>query len=559
MSEVTVESRIADPGIHPVLATVAALWGPLERILFQRLYRSGKPTKESIAAAKREFIARHGLTARQFNGMRMNLDGKVKAWRESRGELRNQLAEAIRKLQKRIGKLEKTREGLTRRMAGFKPSRKGATAQGCLDRRGRVAFQLHQKRRRLNALSTRLKAVEAGLEGPPAICFGGRKLFRKQFQLEANGFSSHEAWLAAWRERRSSQFFAVGSKGEACGNGECQFDPERGELRLRLPNALAGQAGRHLIVPVDFYREMDLLESLARGRSISYRFLRRENSEWYVLATTTRDPAPVVTRRDLGVVAADLNVDHIAVADLDRFGNLADHREVPLDAHGLGADQAKALIGAAVAELVLQARTARKPLAIEGLDFRKKKAALRELGKTFAKTLSGFAFSLFQEMVQSRCEREGVELIRVNPAFTSVIGFAKFSGYMIGSHVAAAMAIGRRGMGYGERLSARTASPRLGAALQARLREIAKGRQAGEHIWKAWKALTPWLRSELCRQHRPRSVQSGGASHPGEGLPLPATVHSFGHLGGRTPAALAVGAAAQETGQTKGPIDQHLY
>jgi len=333
---------------------------------------------------------------------------------------------------------------------------------------------------------------------------------------------------------------------------------ERGELRLRLPNALVGQAGKHLIVPVDFYRDMDLLASLAGGRSISYRFLRRENGEWYVLATTTRDPAPVATRRDLGVVAADLNTDHVAVADLDRFGNLVGHREIPLDVHGMSAAQAQALIGAAVADLVLRAKAAGKPLAIEALDFRKKKAALRELGKSFAKTLSGFAFSLFQEMVQSRCEREGVELIRINPTFTSVIGYAKFSGYMISSHVAAAMAIGRRGMGYGERLSARTASPRLGAALDARLREIAKGRQAGEHIWKAWKALTPWLRAEMRRHPSPRSVQSGGASHPGGGLPPPATVHSFGHFGVRTPAALAVGAAAPETGQTKGQIDQHL-
>jgi len=55
-----------------------------------------------------------------------------------------------------------------------------------------------------------------------------------------------------------------------------------------------------------------------------------------------------------------------------------------------------------------------QPLVIEALDFRKKKAALRELGKRHAKTLSGFAFSLFQRMVQSRCEREGVELIRVD-------------------------------------------------------------------------------------------------------------------------------------------------
>jgi hypothetical protein len=161
-------------------------------------------------------------------------------------------------------------------------------------------------------------------------------------------------------------------------------------------------------------------------------------------------------------------------------------------------------------------------------------------------------------MAQSRCEREGVELIRVNPAYTSVIGFAKFNSYQISSHVAAAMAIGRRAMEYGERLSARSASPLLGEALATRLRETAKGRKAGEHVWKSWKALTPWLRLEMRKRRRPRSVQSGGASHPGGALPPSVTVPSFGRFGVRTPAVLAVGTAAPETGQTKGRIDQHL-
>jgi hypothetical protein len=55
-------------------------------------------------------------------------------------------------------------------------------------------------------------------------------------------------------------------------------------------------------------------------RQISYRFLRRGNDRWYVQATTLRTPAPVVTRKELGALGADLNVDHLAVAEVDRFG-----------------------------------------------------------------------------------------------------------------------------------------------------------------------------------------------------------------------------------------------
>jgi IS605 OrfB family transposase len=252
----------------------------------------------------------------------------------------------------------------------------------------------------------------------------------------------------------------------------------------------------------------------------------------------------MTSRRELGAVGADLNADHVAVAELDRFGNLAGHRNLALDVHGLSSAQAEARIADSAAELVLLAKESGKPLVIEALDFRKKKAALRELGKDRARTLSGFAFAQFQARVASRCEREGVELIRVNPAYTSTLGYAKFGSYSISTHVAAAMATGRRGLGFGERLAARSTSPRLGSALVTRLKEIAASRKAGEHVWKFWRQLTPWLRAALRKQNRTRSVPSGGARHPRGGLPPPGTVRSSGDSGFRTPAVLAVGTAA---------------
>ena len=43
-----------------------------------------------------------------------------------------------------------------------------------------------------------------------------------------------------------------------------------------------------------------------------------------------------------------------------------------------------------------------------------------------AKMLSGFAYSTYQSMLQSKCEMAGIELISVNPAYTSQIGHHKF-------------------------------------------------------------------------------------------------------------------------------------
>ena len=62
-----------------------------------------------------------------------------------------------------------------------------------------------------------------------------------------------------------------------------------------------------------------------------------------------------------------------------------------------------------------------------------------------AKLLSGFAYSTYQSILQSKCEMAGIKLISVNPAYTSQIGHHKFMKmYGISSHESAALVIARR-------------------------------------------------------------------------------------------------------------------
>ena len=64
--------------------------------------------------------------------------------------------------------------------------------------------QVHQKRRRLANLKFRLAGLEADIAaGRVRLCFGSKKLWRKQHQLEANDYASHEEWLQDWRDARS--------------------------------------------------------------------------------------------------------------------------------------------------------------------------------------------------------------------------------------------------------------------------------------------------------------------------------------------------------------------
>ncbi|BDG60476.1 hypothetical protein [Caldinitratiruptor microaerophilus] len=63
--QVTFQTRLREEALYPLLDAIAALYQRLQRLLFVDLYFRRRPVEE----CKREYIARHGLTARQFNAM----------------------------------------------------------------------------------------------------------------------------------------------------------------------------------------------------------------------------------------------------------------------------------------------------------------------------------------------------------------------------------------------------------------------------------------------------------------------------------------------------------
>ena len=118
----------------------------------------------------------------------------------------------------------------------------------------------------------------------------------------------------------------------------------------------------------------------------------------------------------------------------------------------------------------------------EDLEFRKKKAWLRQYGKRFAGILSGFRTRQVMAALERQCCRRGVELIVVDPAWTTRIHReGRYPDrYRIGLHQAAALVIGRRGLGFAERLP-KTVSPL----------ERAEAKRRGTRGWES--ALWQWL------------------------------------------------------------------
>ncbi len=224
----------------------------------------------------------------------------------------------------------------------------------------------------------------------------------------------------------------------------------------------------------------------------------------------------------------DLNPDRVAVGEVDRCGNPVAVRDIPVPVQGWRKEQVLATLGDAVADIVAWARGAGKPVVVERLDFRAKKARLREVSDRHARTLSHFAYAAFHALLVSRAAREGVEVIEVNPAYTSVIGKVKFMArYGLSPHGAAAVAIARRGLKFGERLRSGNARP-----LPARNR--------GRHVWSDWGRVLPGVRGRKPTHALYQRPSEGG---PGRGIPLSAAAPAGGgpHGPGRDGLAWAPG------------------
>ena len=370
-------------------------------------------------------------------------------------------------------------------------------------------------------LRHRLVGLEADIAaGRVRLCFGSRRLWRKQQHLEQNGYASHAEWLRDWRDARSNEFFVLGSRDETSGCQLCVAsiaDDGSLTLRLRMPDCLAGLHGKYLVIPhVRFaYGHGQALAALASnaeyaacrrkhgdqaarstslGQAISYRF-KRDDKGWRVLVSTEMMDVPVVTDRRHGAIGVDLNADHLAVAETDASGNYLNAWRVPLVIYGKNTGQAEALIGDAVASVVQYAREVGKPIVIERLDFRQKKAVLEGESHRYSRMLSSFSYGKIKAYFLSRGYREGVEVKQVNPAYSSVVGRVKFmERYGLTVHQAAALVLARRLLGCSERIPRRWVCP-VGNGVQVAF--TVPVRKRVKHVWTYWGAVSRQLSSTL--------------------------------------------------------------
>jgi IS605 OrfB family transposase len=280
------------------------------------------------------------------------------------------------------------------------------------------------------------------------------------------------------------QIFIVGSKDETEGNQPCQWDGNN--LKFRVPGCLEPQFGKYICSRIgNFDRNINRLPTTGAK---TWHFYRKDG-KWCVAVQFTPSPVKPISRHlNYGCIGIDMNPGSMGWAYCDTDGNLKAHGQIPLQM-GLPKGKQDAQIIEACLQLATLAKTYACPVVCEELDFCAKKEGLRERGRKYARMLSSWAYSRFYKLLGSILSNRGIELVTVNPAYSSVIGLVKFARiYGLASDEAASLAIARRGMRLSEKLP---------SAITAYLSV-----NDSKHVWHWWNKLNKLIKkSSIIRRH----------------------------------------------------------
>lgn len=345
----------------------------------------------------------------------------------------------------------------------------------------------HEKRRRLQHLQARLEEVERRLEeGRVSVCRGGSRLARIHHHLDEAGIGEAE-WRKRWDAERLF-LCADGDASQLLGNLTIRWHPEGAWLELRLPHPLEYLANRpggryRLSCRVDFPYRGDEVAAQATSGAVRYDIsLDQEKGRWYLDASWKLEKAGACSLEDLRsapVVALDLNHGFLACGVLDPAGNLIGAPvTVELELAGLPASTRDGRLRGALSEvLALAGDVGARAIVIENLGFVAQREEGREhtgrrpsrgkRGRSFRRLVAGLPTAKLRDRLVQMAANKGLAVIAVDPAYTSRWGAEHWLDSVEqratddnGGHHAAALVIGRRGLGHRARRRERCDSPR---------------------------------------------------------------------------------------------------
>ena len=290
------------------------------------------------------------------------------------------------------------------------------------------------------------KLEKLGKSNPDRILFGSRAFYKTKDTVGCD-----DQWHKEFYEKRHRTIQATGRHTSRYGNFLVHPD-EKGNLYWILPK------GMGTVVFPKFHLARYEAEWCScfqcdknLRQAVSYRMKRMTdgNGREYLIVSATFDLPDHEAPTDLseGCIACDLNVDHLAWAEVDPSGNLLRHGIIPYDLEHKSSTQRDQIIGDVVSRVAALNKETGRPLVFEDLDLTTKRASMKYGGKRSNFLVSTFAYQKFRFHLDSQGNRKGFSVIYVSPAYTSFWGKLLFMRkYGISIHTAAAYCIGLRAL-----------------------------------------------------------------------------------------------------------------
>ncbi|WP_297452610.1 IS200/IS605 family accessory protein TnpB-related protein [Persephonella sp.] len=298
-------------------------------------------------------------------------------------------------------------------------------------------------------------------QSPRKVIFGGRKLFEKLSKRHLNG-EQREKLEQKWQERRKGYLYSRGDRAKK-GNLNTRIIIEKEGLRLRINTGerdwITANIKRAVNKENDKWTEFiaRLLGAEETGEYFSYSVeIRQINGQIYAFISFEEKlpEEPIITKKE-GIIGIDINAKpfHIALATIKPDGNLQAVNKISL--HNLinkTKNQREYQSWQIAHQVVETATVQNKAIAIEKLDTIPK-GNKGDGRKKLRKIKQQWIYRGILEKIKTVAKREGIEVIEVNPAYTSIIGMLKYAPqYSLDKDTAGAFVIARKGLGFKEEL-----------------------------------------------------------------------------------------------------------
>ncbi|WP_299238331.1 IS200/IS605 family accessory protein TnpB-related protein [Sulfurihydrogenibium sp.] len=311
----------------------------------------------------------------------------------------------------------------------------------------------------LLAQSTISSCKERG-QNPKKLIFGSRKVFE---QLKKNHLTGkrRKQLKAKWKESRQGNLYSRGDKSRQ-GNLNLRFEWIDNELYLRIN--IGDRQYIYAKVIRDVRREKDKWIDFMFMLENAYKYkewfpysvrLKVKNGNLYAFISIEEKLPSIKIKKDNGIIGIDVNAYpfHLALAFATKNGNLEKYERIDLNELLEANSEKRQYLEWQIAYKIIEiAKEENKAIAIENLE----KLPKGKKGDGFTKLrirLQKWSYKRLLNKIEILAKRNGIEIIKVNPAYTSVIGKLKYSPqYNIDKDIAGAYVIARRGFGFKEKL-----------------------------------------------------------------------------------------------------------